>query len=312
MKKNGFTLIELLAVLVILAILAIITTVSVNTYLKDSKDSLSSVQKTKLLSAAETFYLKEGMNNNRTCVNISELIEKDYIEGSVVKDPKDKKDLTGSIQITTNSNKYSYTYQENGCSGCKLETQNPGKYSVGDIVTCELSKSTEQFYVIEDENTDETPGIDILAKYSLNVGYEYKENPVLGMPGEFIPLKNPTGYQASPGLVTGPTRYSENENHIINYVEYLNEKMPGATGKLMSLEQAIGLGCNLDQYSCENAPEWLNTSNFWSSTKTDSCWDGNCYYTLGGFIGNCQEDDIMVAPILRPVITVTQNDIYYY
>ena len=115
MKKNGFTLIELLAVLVILSILAIITTVTVSTILNDSRDSLSQRQKRNIEDAAETYYLKEGMNIEDTCVSVEELIEKGYIEGVSVKDPEDAEEMTGYVKITYASNQYSYKYQENSC-----------------------------------------------------------------------------------------------------------------------------------------------------------------------------------------------------
>ena len=115
MKKNGFTLIELLAVIVILAILAIITAVTVSTILDDSRDRLSERQKRNIEIAAETYYLKEGMNINDTCISVEELIEKGYIDGVTVKDPEDTEEMTGSVKITYASNQYSYKYQENSC-----------------------------------------------------------------------------------------------------------------------------------------------------------------------------------------------------
>lgn len=115
MNKKGFTLIELLAVLVILAVLAIITTVTVSTILDDSRGRLSKRQKRNIEDAAETYYLKEGMNINDTCISVEELIDKGYIDGVTVKDPEDTEEMTGSVKITYASNQYSYKYQENSC-----------------------------------------------------------------------------------------------------------------------------------------------------------------------------------------------------
>ena len=50
-----------------------------------------------------------------TCVSISELLEKGYIEGDVVKDPKTKEEMEGYIKITYASNQYTYNYQEDSC-----------------------------------------------------------------------------------------------------------------------------------------------------------------------------------------------------
>ena len=115
MKKNGFTLIELLAVIVILSILALIATVTVSSLLDDSATSLSNTQKNNIEKAAQTYYLKEGMNIDDTCISVGELIEKGYIEKSSVKDPKDTEEMTGYVKITYASNQYSYKYQENSC-----------------------------------------------------------------------------------------------------------------------------------------------------------------------------------------------------
>lgn len=115
MNKKGFTLIELLAVITILAIIALITTYTVNSIMKDAKTSLSESQKHNIEEAAKTYYLKEGMNINDTCVSVDELIEKGYIEKSEVLDPKDKEKMTGSVKIIYVSNQYSYEYQKNSC-----------------------------------------------------------------------------------------------------------------------------------------------------------------------------------------------------
>ena len=113
--KKGFTLVELLAVIVILAVLALITTVAVNDILSDSKDTLSDTQKHNIEESAETYYIKEGMNADATCISISDLISKGYIDAKEVKDPKTKETLTGSVKITYASNQYTYEYQETTC-----------------------------------------------------------------------------------------------------------------------------------------------------------------------------------------------------
>ena len=117
--KKGFTLVELLAVIVILGVIALITVVSVNNILSDSKDSLSATQKHNVEEAAKAYYLKEGMDEEDTCISISELISKGYIEAKEVKDPKTKENLEGYVKITVPStsefNQYTYEYQEISC-----------------------------------------------------------------------------------------------------------------------------------------------------------------------------------------------------
>lgn len=113
--NKGFTLIELLAVIVVLSVIALITFLSVNTILTDSKESLSKTQKTSVENAAKTYYLKEGMQIDAACINVSDLISKGYIESTEVIDPKTEKELTGSVKITYDANHYNYQYQDTLC-----------------------------------------------------------------------------------------------------------------------------------------------------------------------------------------------------
>lgn len=119
--KNGFTLVELLAVIVILSILITIVVISVNPILSSSKSSLSEIQKTNVERAAKTYYLREGMSKEQaegkteSCVNVSELISKGYVESSEVIDPESKDPMIGSVKITYASNQYTYEYQSNSC-----------------------------------------------------------------------------------------------------------------------------------------------------------------------------------------------------
>lgn len=113
--NKGFTLIELLAVITILAVIMLITTLSVGSILSDSKSNLSNTQKDMLESSAEAYYLKEGMADEVTCVNVSDLITKGYLDNTLVKDPKTGEDVSGSIKITYSANHYLYEYQESIC-----------------------------------------------------------------------------------------------------------------------------------------------------------------------------------------------------
>ena len=113
--KKGFTLIELLAVIVILGVILSITFLSVNTIIKNSKESLSDSQKHNIEEAAKAYYLKEGTYSDNACVNLSDLINKGYIDAKEVKDPETKQTMTGSVKITYESNQYFYEYQSNSC-----------------------------------------------------------------------------------------------------------------------------------------------------------------------------------------------------
>lgn len=113
--KRGFTLIELLAVITILAIIALIATISVKSIISTSKSELSETQIVKIEEVARAYYLSEGMNEGINCVDIEELIDKGYIEGNSVKDPSSNNEITGSVRIKYESNKYSYKYINKSC-----------------------------------------------------------------------------------------------------------------------------------------------------------------------------------------------------
>ena len=133
MNKKGFTLVELLGVLIVLAIISTIVIISIGGLLKKSEESLSDTQKRQIESAAKLYHLKEGMSSNATCVSVGTLLSKGYLEGAEIKDPKTDQKMTGFVRINYESNKYTYTYEEESCvatlvSGTKGEYGS--KYSV--------------------------------------------------------------------------------------------------------------------------------------------------------------------------------------
>ena len=113
--KNGFTLVELLGVIVLLSVILLITTISVGSVLNESRDSLSDVQKRKIEEIAETYFIKEGINKDHMCISVEYLINKGYIDGDLIKDPKDREKMTGFVKVTYSTNQYSYKYQEENC-----------------------------------------------------------------------------------------------------------------------------------------------------------------------------------------------------
>ena len=114
---KGFTLIELLAVIVILGIITLIITISTTSIINNSKNGLTEIQIKNIENVAQTYYIKEGINNDDTtsdidsCVNVSYLIEHGYFDGVEILNPKDKKKMRGSVKITSLNGKYKYEYQ---------------------------------------------------------------------------------------------------------------------------------------------------------------------------------------------------------
>ena len=123
MNNRGFTLTELLAVIFILAAVVLITLYSVSNTVDKSEKKISNVQKNNIEEAAKIYYLKEGMNKDslelteyESCVNLSYLIEKDYIDDTSILDAVSKEEMTGSVKITFKDEIYKYKYQEVECN----------------------------------------------------------------------------------------------------------------------------------------------------------------------------------------------------
>ena len=159
--NKGFTLIELLAVLVILTALFLLTSTLVGPVLDNSKESLSEVQIKKIEEAAKTYYLKEeeigkydDLNETKTCINVSDLINNGYIDKDKIIDPESEKKITGSVKITYRANNYSYEYQEEECGICKL-IEGSGS-SIGDKLECEVKPGTKYNFYVLSRNEDNT------------------------------------------------------------------------------------------------------------------------------------------------------------
>jgi len=164
--KKGFTLIELLAVVVILGVLSLIVTSIVGPTITGSKDNLSGIQIKKIEEAAKTYYIKEGNISDdysqKTCVNLSELLEKGYIDSNVIVDPKNGESMYGSVKITSNGDLYTYKYQDTLCTNidlgqiCELVTETEDKYEIGNEFICEVAPNVKQNFYLLSLNADDT------------------------------------------------------------------------------------------------------------------------------------------------------------
>lgn len=87
MKKNGFTLIEILGVLTLLSLLSVIVLISVNKSLKDSVETLSSIQLESIKGAASmwrTDHIELIPDNDYYIVSLSELQSNGYIDDGII------------------------------------------------------------------------------------------------------------------------------------------------------------------------------------------------------------------------------------
>ena len=177
-----------------------------------------------------------------------------------------------------------------------------GTADVGD----EIQVNGENFYVIKNDGTN----IDALAKYNLNVGSNAKGTA--------------TGIQDRE--VSGLTEYgnvvfSDNSgwpyanNDDINIQDYegpvktaINNYKAVVTNasavRLITKTELEGLGCSESEWSCENAPDWVYSTSYWTGSAysgvVDSVWivGANGFFTYSDFYG------IDGSYGVRPVITI--------
>ena len=142
--KKGFTLIELLAVIVILAVIALIATPAVLNIIEDSKQSAAEASARNIVSSAETYYLKELMNNNKV----------------------------SSIDLSTNTLKYDGDKAEKGYVNLDKEGKGSGKMYISGYCIEVTSKSELTSEKVDADDCDVTSITPPVEKASVVVEYE--------------------------------------------------------------------------------------------------------------------------------------------
>jgi type IV pilus assembly protein PilA len=294
MNNRAFTLVELLAVLIVLSIIITITIVSVGKTVSDSSTKLSGIQKNNIENAAKTYYLKEGMNTGATCVNVADLINKGYIEGTEVIDPKTNEAMIGSVSITYASNQYSYTYQDKDCRICTLE--NGTSKTIGAEYTCTLD-TTRTFYVLGDN--EDSSKIDLI----MNMNYTDDTVPV-----------------TMAWCVSGSSNTCNHDN-LDPLVSHVQEVFGSdVTVSLPSYDQIYKASGSSAMYGTvvSGLPTWLydylkntthpvsNVLGYWTSTPYASS-AGNAWNV--NYHGTSNTSTVSDASILglRPVITISKS-----
>ena len=166
--NKGFTLVEVLAVIIVLSALILVVAIVVKPVVDTSKENLSDVQIKNIESAAKSYYIKEGMENDfidieeiRSCVNVEDLIESGYIDKDEIMDPEKEETVDGSVKIIYRANNYSYEYQDKKCTNydrgiiCeRVESTDvgnvpKGNFEAGDKYKCEVKPGIKyNFYVL--------------------------------------------------------------------------------------------------------------------------------------------------------------------
>lgn len=363
MKKNGFTLIELLGVIIILALLMIVVFPSVINSIKSTSDSTEE-QTEKLIKNAAKLYINDNSNKyiksekNTYCIPINDLIESGKLDSQII---ETSENITSDYIVEA---KYSNTDKDfvynisSTCDEyyvCNLTTDvdNDKEFDVGDEITC----GTESFYVISDDGDT----IQMLAKYRINLekgiqntstqsADEYEgttlttfgeSNCVLNFSSTVYWFDENGEYLSKyrPGTSGNYYVFDKNEAQnctdcVIYYVVQYGEKLKGmgvmtATSKLMSFEQATGLGCVYEHdfssgkfgtcgpeieghaSKLENpAPNWVYDSTYWLGSKSQM--------TTKERIWSIDADGSFDQPLyqesnpnhgVRPVITISKNEI---
>ena len=113
MNKKGFTMVELLAVLILLGVVAIIAIPAINSTINNSKEKAKEAQSEIILNAAQSYASehtdllpKKGI----TLFNISDLIDKNYIDSSSADDiaSTEYSDMCVKVRYNTKYNQYQY------------------------------------------------------------------------------------------------------------------------------------------------------------------------------------------------------------
>ena len=318
--NKGFTLMELLAVIVLLALLSGVVLFSLGSIINSSKTNLTNNQITLIEKAAQVYYLEEGINsekysfnNTKSCISLEYLIKNGYVDDDKVINIAKNKEFNGSVEVTYKANQYQYKYKDTKCpvSACKI-IKGDG-INIGDEIEC----AGEYFYVIE-SNEDTISmlakyNLDVGNYYDTNTSTSISiENPTgiqnekakgeqLNKEGTSIDLKNLYGqikystehywHNSSTGKLkeqygTEYTTYIFDENSsLYEYVEfyenYLKKKgISSAKATLMSYEQAISLGCDVETNACINefkgtklggtAQKWVYSTSYWLGSASDS------------------------------------------
>ena len=315
MKKNGFTLIELLAVIVILAIIALIATPIILGIINDAREKANERSVELYASAVRNGIAAHQLTNANPPTSFEQLnIQYDGdVKCTVQELYEDGSFYLEGCKVNDGDKEYSYGIKKESTVAkvCTIEKQDESKYSVGDIVTCELGETTDKFYVIADaELTSNT--IKMLTEKNIHTT-EYRQKDNAG-----TSTFSSTNYWSSE--TTYPADVYDERNDKIKpivdeYVSYLNVKLNNAKGSLLTYNEIKQLGCDENKHTCgpnvwsealENpAPSWVYSTTYWlGSVNNNSVWK----VESGGYFGR-ESYDFYFGYGVRPVITISTSEL---
>ena len=302
--KKGFTLIELLAVIVILAIIALIATPIILGIINDAREE-SNERSVELYASAvrngiAAYQLREGKEVTAGTYNETNKLPFDVeydgqVDCTSVIISEDGKVSLDKCKVNGGTKEYSYGIEEEN-TGAKV-------CSIGDVVTCNIGETPDKFYVIEDAELTATT-IQVLTEKNIHTT-EYRQSDSAG-----TVAFSSTNYWSSE--TTYPADVYNDSNDIVKpiveeYVSYLNTKLTGATGSLLTYSQAENLDCSGGNQSCSDAPEWVYSTNYWTASAYGirSVW---LVHSRGTFHHGVSYDTDYSFGV-RPVITISTSEI---
>ena len=311
--KKGFTLIELLAVIVILAIIALIATPIILGIINDAKEE-SNERSVELYAAAvkngiAAHQLTKGEVPAGTYNNTTKPLPFEVeVDGNVVCTTitisEDGKVTLAGCTVNGGTKEYSYGIEEEPLVAkvCSIVQQDESKYSIGDVVTCNIGETPDKFYVIADAELSAST-IQMLTEKNIHTT-EYRQSDSAG-----TVAFSSANYWSSE--TTYPVDVYDERNDIIkpivdNYVSYLNGSLiEDATGSLLTYNQAKNLGCDDSSHSCSSAPSWVYSTTYWtgSASYTYGAW------TVGSSGGFSNGVYYGFDSGVRPVITISTSEI---
>ena len=207
------------------------------------------------------------------------------------------------------------------CSLYFLYSEKPYRIVSGNLNTVGsvVKIADEEFYVIGQEDSTH---VKLLSKWNLNVGSNAKET-AIGLQDSDV-----RGYRQDGGTKYGTVVFSSTKywvdssnnlkttygssypayvydnnasikTYVDTYVTYLTQQGVNVSGRLISHEELVSLGCNASSRDCQSAPSWVYQTIYWSGSACDlnSVW----FVTSRGYFNHSLYDDDYYYGV-RPVI----------
>ena len=103
LNKKGFTLVEVLAVIIIVCLLALLVIPQITDSISNFKDKTDDLTLSIITSAAELYIQDYEINvEDSICINIDELVDKEYLKRPVEYKKEDITD-TNSLKVINNN-----------------------------------------------------------------------------------------------------------------------------------------------------------------------------------------------------------------